>query len=84
MEITIIDDTTDRTLRSQTLMLTGQSISSLGKISIEILPRKRHITWVSDVLIFSAEFQMEPRAPNIIYYYTSLEVGLVGTRLYLY
>ena len=25
---------------------TGQSISSLGKVPIEILPRKRHISWV--------------------------------------
>ena len=40
-------------------------------VSIEILPRKRQITWVSDVLRFSAEFQMEPLAPSVIYYYTS-------------
>ena len=48
---------------------TGQSISSLGKVPIEILPGKRHITWVLTVLPFSAEFQTEPLAPNVIYYY---------------
>ena len=63
---------------------TDQSISLIGKVPIEILPGKRHITRVLDVLIFSAEFQMEPRAPNIIYYYTSLEVSPVGTKLNLY
>ena len=49
----------------------GQSKSSLGKVPIEILPGKRHITWVLAVLRFSAEFQMEPLGPNVIYYYTS-------------
>ena len=39
---------------------TGQIISSLGKVPIEILPEERHITWVSAVLIFCGEFQMEP------------------------
>ena len=34
----------------------GQSITSLGKVPIEILPRKRHITWVLTVLLFSTEF----------------------------
>ena len=58
---------------------TGQSASSLGKVPIEILPGKRHITWVLAVWLFSAEFQMEPLAPNVIYYYTSQEISLVGT-----
>ena len=49
---------------------TGRSISSLGKVPIEILPGKRHITWVLAVLLFSAEFQLEPLAPYVIYYYT--------------
>ena len=49
---------------------TGQSISSLGKVPIEILPGKHHITWVLAVLLFSAEFQMEPLAPNAISYDT--------------
>ena len=44
---------------------TGQSISSLGKVPIEILPGKRHITWVLTVLLFTAEFQMEPLALNV-------------------
>ena len=48
----------------------GQSISTLGKVSIEILPGKSHITWVLAVLLFSAEFQMEPFAPNAILYDT--------------
>ena len=50
---------------------TGQNISLLGKVPIEILPGKRHITWVLAVLIISSEFQMEPLGPNVIYYYTS-------------
>ena len=52
---------------------TGQSKSSLGKVPIEILPGKRHITWVLALLLFSAEFQMEPLAPYIIHYCTSQE-----------
>ena len=51
-------------------MPTGQSISLLGKVPIEILPGKRHITWVLAVLLFMAEFQMEPLAPNAISYDT--------------
>ena len=51
-------------------MPTGQSISLLGKVPIEIRPEKRHITWVLTVLLFKAEFQMEPLAPNIISYDT--------------
>ena len=47
---------------------TVQSISSLGKVPIEILPGKRRITWVLVVLHFAAEFQMEPLAPSVIYY----------------
>ena len=50
---------------------TGQRISSLGKVPIEILPGKPHNTWVLAVLLFTTEIQMEPLAPNIIYYYTS-------------
>ena len=49
-------------------LLTGQSIPSLGKVPIEILSGNRHITWVLAVLLFSAEFQMEPLAPSVIYY----------------
>ena len=49
---------------------TGQSKSSLGKVPIEILPGKRHITWVLALLLFSAQFQMEPLAPNAISYDT--------------
>ena len=50
---------------------TDQSISSLEKVPIEILLGNRQITWVLAVLLFSAEFQMEPLAPSVIYYYTS-------------
>ena len=42
-----------------------------AKVPIEILPGKGHITWVLAVMLFAAEFQMEPLAPNVIYYYTS-------------
>ena len=49
---------------------TGQSIYPLGKVPIEILLGKLHITWVSAVLLFTAEFQMEPRAPSVNSYYT--------------
>ena len=52
------------------VFITGQSISSLGKVPIEILPGNRHITWVSAVLLFTAEFQIEPLAPNAISYDT--------------
>ena len=55
---------------------TGKSTSLLGKVPSEILPGKRHITWVLAVLLFTAEFQMEPLAPNVIDYYTSQEVVL--------
>ena len=41
-----------------------------GKVPIEILSRKRHITWVLAVLLFMAEFQMEPLASNAISYDT--------------
>ena len=51
-------------------MPTGQSISLLGKVPIEILPGKRHITWVLAVLLSMAEFQMETLAPNAISYDT--------------
>ena len=47
-------------------LYTVQSISSLGKVPIEILPGKHNITWVLAVLPFSAEFQMEPLTPNAI------------------
>ena len=43
---------------------------SLEKVPIEILSGKRHIKWVLAVLIFTAEFQMEPLAPNAISYDT--------------
>ena len=49
---------------------TGQSISLIGKVPIEILPGKRHIMWILAVLLHSAEFQMEPLAPNAIPYDT--------------
>ena len=49
------------------LNFTGQSISSLGKVPIKHLPGKRHITWVLAVLLFTAEFQMQPLASNVIY-----------------
>ena len=49
---------------------TGQSISSLEKVPIEILLGKLHITWVSAILLFTAEFQMEPRASSVNSYYT--------------
>ena len=55
---------------------TGQSIASIGKIPIEILPEKRPITWVLAVLLFLAEFQMEPLGPNVIFHYTSQEAVL--------
>ena len=45
---------------------TGQSNSSLGKVPIEILPEKPHITWVLGVVLFTAEFQMEPLVSNTI------------------
>ena len=45
-------------------------------VPIEILPAKRHITWVLAVLLLSAEFQTEPLAGNVIYYYTSQEAVL--------
>ena len=47
-----------------------QSISSFGKVPIEILPGKRHITWVFAVLLFTAELQMEPLAFNATSYDT--------------
>ena len=49
---------------------TGQSISLIGRVPIEILPGNRHITWVLAVLLFTAEFQMEPLVPNAISYDT--------------
>ena len=52
---------------------TGQSISSLAKVPIEILSGYCHITWVLAVLLFSIEFQMEPLVPYVILYYTSQE-----------
>ena len=52
---------------------TGRSISSLGKVPIEILSGKRHITLVLTVSLFLAGFQMEPLAANVIYYDTTQE-----------
>ena len=49
---------------------TGQRISSIGKVPIEILSRKRHITWVLAALLFTTEFQIEPLTPNAISYDT--------------
>ena len=40
------------------------------KVSFEIFPEKRHITWVLYVLLFTKEFQMEPLAHNAILYDT--------------
>ena len=39
---------------------TGQGISLNGRVPFEILPEKRIITQVSDVMISMEEFQMEP------------------------
>ena len=50
-----------------------QSISSLGKVPIEIQPGKLRITWVLAVLLFSAELQMEPPVANVILNDTSQE-----------
>ena len=41
-----------------------------GKVPFEILPEKRHITWVLGVLLLTEEFQMEPLAPIAISYDT--------------
>ena len=43
-------------------------LSSLGKVPIEIFPGKRHITWALTVLLFAAEFQLEPLARNATTY----------------
>ena len=51
-------------------IITGQRISSLGKVPIEILPGKCHITWVLAVLLFTLEFQMEILAPYAFSYDT--------------
>ena len=50
--------------------ITGQGISLNGKVPLEILPEKCHITWVLFVLLFTEEFQMEPLAHNAILYDT--------------
>ena len=50
---------------------TDQGISELGKVPFEILPEKRHIAWVSAVVLFSNEFQSELTAPYVIRYCTS-------------
>ena len=52
-------------------LTTSQSIASLEMVPIEILRGKRHITWVLAVLLFKAEFQMEPLAPYAISYDTT-------------
>ena len=57
------------------MISTGLSISSLGKVPIEILPGKRHITWVSALLLFTAEFQMEPLALKGTILGSTLEFG---------
>ena len=61
------------TLLSDNQRATGQSISLLGKVPIEILPGRHHITWVLAMLLFMptfqmAKFQMEPLGPNAISY----------------
>ena len=61
---------------NQLCTFTGQSISLIGRVPIEILPEKRHITQVLTVSISSAEFHLERLAPNDIYYYTSQEAVL--------
>ena len=43
---------------------TCQSITSLKKVPIEILPGKRYIMWVLTVSLFTAEIQIEPLAPH--------------------
>ena len=62
---------------NNSLNCTVQSISSLRKVSVEILPRKHHITRVLAMLLFLVRFQMEPWPPYVIYYnsiiYTSQE-----------
>ena len=45
---------------NNSLNCTVQSISSLRKVSIEILPGKRNITWVLAVLIFRQNFKWNP------------------------
>ena len=54
------------------LLITGPDISSLGKVPIEILPGKRHITWVLAMLLLRAEFQIEVLPPYAISYHTGL------------
>ena len=36
--------------------ITGREISLNGKVPIEILPERRHNTWVMAVLLFTEEF----------------------------
>ena len=54
----------------QTVNYTGQSLSLIGRVPIEILSEKRHITKVSTVSFSPAEFQMEPLPPNAFSYDT--------------
>ena len=66
MEVGPVKDSPKESGRAYESWLTGQSISSLRMVQIEILLEKRYITWVSAVMLFSAEFQMEPLAPYVI------------------
>ena len=44
-----------------------------GKVPFEILPERRHNTWVLAVLLFTQEFHLEPLVPYVICYDTSPE-----------
>ena len=66
MEVGPVKDSPKESGRAYESWLTGQSISSLRMVPIAILLEQRHITWVLAVLLFSAEFQLEPLAPYVI------------------
>ena len=53
-------------------------MSLIGRVPIEILPGKCHITWVLAVLLLTIEFQMEPLAPNFICFHTKKLVEKLG------
>ena len=57
---------------------TGQSISFIGRVPIEILLGKHQIARVLAVLLFSEEFQMEPLAPIVITKLTIVTIILVS------
>ena len=58
------------------LLRTGKAYLHSERNPIEILPEKRHITWVLAVVLLSAEFQMEPLVTNVTFYYTSQDAEL--------